>query len=307
MTQTQNYLKPFTVLKVKMSDCDNASVGSAGSRQSITQSKRDCPVCKKELAVQSLFKHIKTKHDAHWFESMYANEKMLNGYIEKCEPVPFMYEEKNDFDEVETKDIYGCLGCYNTFTHKGHGTTHCNKAKCKATHIKETKALIQRVIDMKKRMENRTDYSKWSREKLCTAIENEMRWYKWIKEGQYWRTLYNFYIKERESRIASEVVDKGQYDFDWVHNTPNGMWCRIPDIPNYDMSYNKEAKDLTFYLYHWMAITGSISSQYVFMRWHYSNKEDDEIYHEYDSHYHPKGQYIYPQQAEFNLRKLPTL
>jgi len=148
-----------------MSDCDSASVGSAGSAATV---KRDCPVCHKEFTSRSLFNHIRNKHDAHWFESMWSNEKMLNAYIDKCEPVPFSYTEKNDFDEDECKDIYGCLACNNTFTQKARGTTHCNKKKCKANHIKEIKALIQRVIDMKKRMMNRIDYSKWSR--MCGRI-----------------------------------------------------------------------------------------------------------------------------------------
>jgi hypothetical protein len=289
-----------------MSDCDNASVGSAGSKKSISHQKRDCPVCKKEFAVESLFRHIKTKHDAHWFESMYANEKMLNGYIEKCEPVPFMYEETNDFDEVETKDIYGCLACYNTFTHKGHGTTHCNKAKCKTAHIKEIKALIQRVIDMKKRMMNRTDYSKWSREKFCTALETEMRWYKWIKQSHLWRTLYDYYAPERESRLRGKDVDKSRYEFIWTHNTPDGLMPFIRDIEEIPMEYNKDAKDLLIYLHHWAAINGSIHGRFRFMRWHYEMQADGEMFFD-NSENHPDGQYMSPSTAEFNLHKLPAL
>lgn len=289
-----------------MSDCDNASVGSAGSARSVTHAKRDCPVCKKEIAVQSLFKHVRIKHEMHWFESMYANEKMLNAYIEKGEPVPFMYEEKNDFDEMESKDIYGCLACNNSFTHKGHGTTHCNKAKCKAAHVKEIKALIQRVIDMKKRMMNRTDYSKWSREKFCTAIETEMRWYKWIKQSPLWRILYDYYTPEREVRMKSKDYDKTRYEFTWTHNTPDGLMPFIPDIEEISLEYNKDAKDLLIYLHHWAAINSSIHGRYRFMRWHYEMQADGEMFFE-NSENHPDGEYISPNAAEFNLHKLPVL
>lgn len=288
-----------------MSDCDARSVCSTGSAKSITHEKRDCPVCKKEIAVQSLYKHIKTKHDSHWFESMYANEKMIRKYISDCEPVPFIYEEKNDFDEVEVKDIYGCLACHNSFTNKVRGTTHCNKAKCKAAHIKECRTLLQRVVNMKAKMLNKTDYSKWSREKLCTAIETEIRWYKWMKSGHLWRILYTFYTEERVSRIA--ILEKHKYDFTWMHNTPNGAWPVIPAMPDYDMSYNKDAKDLVFHLYHWMAITGSIHSQFVFMRWHYSNVADDEMFYEYDNENHPGGNYIAPMNAQEHIHSLPSL
>jgi hypothetical protein len=288
-----------------MSDNDATSVCSAGSKQSITNEKRECPVCNKEVNTRSLFKHIKTKHDSHWFESMYANEKMLTKYIQECEPIPFMYEEKNDFDEIESKDIYGCLACFNSFTHKGHGKTHCNKAKCKATHIKECKSLLQRVMDLKAKMLNKTDYSKWSREKLCNAIETEMRWYKWINSSYLWKILYTFYTEERQSRIT--VLEKYKYDFTWMHNTPNGAWPVIPALPDYDMTYNKEEKDLRFRLHYWTAITGAIHSQFVFMRWHYENKEDGEIFHMYDNERHPEGQYIAPMNAEEHINSLPSL
>lgn len=305
-------LKPASLLTVKMSDCDNASVSSAGSRVSISNTKRPCPVCKKEFKTTSLFKHIKTKHDAHWFESMYANDRMLRGIIEKSEPVPFMYTEKNDFDEDETKDIYGCLACYNSFTHKGHGTTHCNKAKCKAAHIKECKTLLQRVEDMKEKMKNRVDYRTWTREKFCREIEGYIRWYKYIKNGTLYRTLLTAYNKRRAERTASSeraLTDRRNeiYGTNQLHT-----YCHythfpiIRDIPEYECTYDKTAPNMLYQYHYWGGIVSTIEHTYVYMRQHYDNEADPEMFMSMDEN-EPARLFIDVNSIEQYLHKLPPL
>lgn len=274
-----------------MSDSDSKSVCSTASKQSISKQKRDCPICKKEIAVESLYRHIKTKHDSHWFESMYANEKMLNKCINECEPVPFMYDEKNDFDEVESKDIYGCLACHNSFTHKGHGTTHCNKAKCKAGHIKECRELLQRVVDLKAKMLNKTDYSKWSREKIIGCIDRQIEWYTSMKKGYLWRILFDHYNAERNSAIAGGR-EKAEYDFEWISRTRVNMMPLIRDIPTYDTLYNKESKDILVYMFHWYAINMNIHEQYYHMRWNYESRCEADMFYSVSDKY-PTGKYIH--------------
>lgn len=265
-----------------MSDCDNESVGSAGS---ISNSKRECPICKQEVNMRSLFKHIKTKHDSFWFESMYANEKMLNGCIENCEPVPFMYEEKNDFDEMESKDIYGCLGCYTTFATKtkGHGKTHCTKPKCKATHIKECKSLIQRVKDMQVKMANKTDYRKWTPEKFCKGIEGYIRWYKYMKNGTLYQTLLTAY-NDRRARCTTDPKNAAHDRRDEVYNpnlahTYNALqYPIIKPIPEYDCRYDKDAPNLLYQYHYWGGLVSSIEQTYVYMRHHYDYEADPEMF-----------------------------
>ena len=293
-----------------MSDCDNASVCSAGST-SVSNTKRECPICKQEVNTRSLFKHIKSKHDSHWFESMYANEKMLNGYIENSEPIPFMYEEKNDFDEMESKDIYGCLGCYNTFTNKKLGISHCNKAKCKATHIKETKALIQRVKDMQERMKNRTDYSKWSRQKFCTEIEKYIRWYKYMKNGTLYQTLLTAY-NDRRARSTTDPKNATHDRRDEVYNpnmshTYNALqYPIIKPIADYDLSYDKDAPNLLYQYHYWGGIVSGIELTYVYMRHHYDYEADPEMFLSMKEE-EPARLFIDINSIDEYLHKLPAL
>lgn len=290
-----------------MSDCD--SVGSAGSAATV---KRDCPVCHKEFTARSLFKHIRMKHDAHWFEGMYANEKMLDAYIEKCEPIPFFYMEKNDFDEEETKDIYGCLACNNTFTHKGHGTTHCNKAKCKATHIKETKALKDRVKDMKTRMDNRKESETWNREKFCTEIEKLMRWCKYMKNGTMYQTLLTAYNERRVRSIASTeraLSDKRNEVFNVNQNNLFSPlhYPIINPIADYNFSYNKEALDMFFIYNYWRGIASTIEITFVYMREHYDYDYNDPTMFLSMKEEEPARQYICISSIDEYLHKLPAL
>lgn len=294
-----------------MSDTENASVCSAGSTSSVSNAKRPCPVCNKEFKVMSLFKHIRTKHDSQWFESMYANEKMLRGYIENCEPVPFMYEETNDFDEVEVKDIYGCLACSNTFTHKGHGKTHCNKAKCKAAHIKEAKSLLNRVIEMQKRMLNKIDYSKWTREKFIKGIEGYIRWYKYMKNGTLYQTLLNAYNVRRAERTknpenASHDRRYEVYNPNLSHTYTPTQFPIILNIMDYDCSYDKDAPNLLYQYHYWGGIVSNIELTYVYMRQHYDYDADSTMFHSI-SEDEPARLFIDLNSIEDHLHKLPPL
>lgn len=294
-----------------MSDCDAGSVCSTNSK-SITNATRNCPVCQKEIKTVSLFRHIKNKHDAHWFQCMWANEKMLNKYIETCEPVPFSYEEKNDFDEMESKDIYGCLGCHNTFTSIKHGTTHCNKAKCKAAHIKECKVLLQRVKDMKEKMANRKEWETWSREKFFKEIEGYIRWYKYMKNGTLWKTLLNAYIKRRAERTASTERASTDRRNEVYGNSSVDSFCSythfpiINDIPDYECRYDKESSDLLYQYHYWGNIVYGIQRTYCYMRKHYDCEADPEMFMSVDEN-EPARMFIDISLIDTHLHKLPPL
>lgn len=148
---------------------------SVMSSISITNMKVECPECKKELQNRSMFKHIRLFHP-EYFSSQFKvyKEADFKELVTKCRPFPVEWEYKNDFDETESKTIYGCLGCNNTFTVEAKAAVHCQVAKCKKDHIKGLKDYMkqeQKERDSRKKMESDTRY-KYNNRKACEIFND---------------------------------------------------------------------------------------------------------------------------------------
>ena len=126
---------------ISNSNDDNVSIQSSVS---ISNSKAECPECKKELLTRYIFNHIRKLHP-DYFSTMSKvwKEDAIKELIDDCKPFPVEWESKNDFDEIEFKNIWGCLGCNNTYTLEYKARIHCN-AKCKKEHLKGLKDFLKK-------------------------------------------------------------------------------------------------------------------------------------------------------------------
>ena len=135
---------------------DNHSVMSSVS---ISNTKIECPECKKELSTKYLFNHIRKLHP-DYFSSMFRvwKEDDFKELINDCKALPVEWEYTNDFDESEFKNIWGCLGCNNTYTVESKAHTHCKSTKCKKDHLKGLKDYLkQEQKEKQQRLKQQSD------------------------------------------------------------------------------------------------------------------------------------------------------
>jgi hypothetical protein len=122
---------------------DARSVASGGSAQSATNTKIECPECKKEVQTRVIFNHIRAKHPKYLLDSTLL--KWINEAAEG-HPLKVMWEKKNDFDEMEDVTLYACLSTNKTFTIEARAIAHFKKnPAARKDHIKQAKQLIKDI------------------------------------------------------------------------------------------------------------------------------------------------------------------
>lgn len=161
---------------------DTKSISSISSTVSAARACIECPECKKELQTRTLIKHIRNFHPA-FFDSRSAvySVEQFDNLINYSLVYPFDWEVVNDFDEVESKSIYGCLACNSAFTVEKKGNDHCKLAKCKKDHIKAIKEYkkihIKEVEKKNKKQEMDKIIPTYSKEKWTSEIEKAITTY----------------------------------------------------------------------------------------------------------------------------------
>ena len=162
-------------------DEDNKSITSKASTAStsVSKQKRECPHCQKEITVQNLFRHIKSKHDKefNYYMTVWKVDE-LQQMISKCNGFPVEYTTTNDFDETVENKFYGCLACGNTFTQQHRATAHCKDKKCKAVHIAEFKHIVKQEQQEQKQKKKQAPTRPLS--EIKRDIVMEQRRYKYI-------------------------------------------------------------------------------------------------------------------------------
>jgi len=174
----------------------NDDKNSVMSSVSITNMKIECPECKKELQTRSMFKHIRTLHP-EYFASMFKVWKSddFKELIDECKAFPVEWEYKNDFDETEFKNIWGCLGCNNTYTSECKANAHCKLAKCKKDHIKGMKDFLkQEQKDKEKRNKQERDTRFKYLNRTADQIFNDTR------------IIINHYSKLTDSQLRNDFI-----------------------------------------------------------------------------------------------------
>ena len=126
------------------------SVSSHGSAQSTSLAKIDCPYCKKEIQGRYLFNHIRVYHISEFLEN--TQKKWITEAAEG-RPLKVYWQILNDFDEKETKIVYGCLSsnkCFMTeergMRHFKHNPEHLKKHN---SELKKLKKEIQQSLPIK--------------------------------------------------------------------------------------------------------------------------------------------------------------
>lgn len=137
---------------------DNLSVASGGSSTSVSNSKMECPECKKEMTLKYLFAHVRTKHEG-FFHKITTREWLEDAALGN--PLKLMWEVKNDFDELDIVTIFGCLSTNKTFKSEYQALNHFKKNKdALKDHNKQIKELIKtrkRVLAVKKEKSEKVD------------------------------------------------------------------------------------------------------------------------------------------------------
>lgn len=161
-----------------MSDLDQSETHSQSSTISLSRMTLECPECKKELQARSMFKHMRLYHASYLDRCVcvYTLED-FDELIEEAKAYPFEWEVTNDFDEKESKSIWGCLGCNATFTSAITGNKHC-QGKCKKEHVKGIKDYRKEFIKVteatKKKKEQEKKIPTYSKEKWNSMIDDAL-------------------------------------------------------------------------------------------------------------------------------------
>jgi hypothetical protein len=118
---------------------DNMTVSSKTSQ---ARNSIECPECKKEMQSRHMFNHIVKFHPGY-FEKCYTITQVAEFddlYSTKyAKGFPVSWDYLNDFDESESKTIWGCLACNSTFTTEMTAQKHCSNKKCMKDHVKQIK------------------------------------------------------------------------------------------------------------------------------------------------------------------------
>ena len=152
MSDIQNIVVNPTETPVEQDESDNQSDNqSASSVVSAARVLQICPECGKEMQTRHLFNHVRKLHP-DYFACLYTvwSEAEFKNLIDDKAPLPFEYSIKNDFDEKETKQFFGCLACNNTFTVEKKACLHVSKKKCTKLHVAGLKELWKREEKLQK-------------------------------------------------------------------------------------------------------------------------------------------------------------
>ena len=239
-------------------DCEDQQ--STSSTTSISKQSRQCPFCPKEMQTRYLFKHICNHHAYQLLCSMsiYKENEMAT-YAVTGNAYPFEYSMTNDFDEIETFKIYGCLGCKNTFTNEARGNTHCENKKCKVPHIKGIKKMIKDEKESKKKP-IKQDKRKTVHE-MKKIVEMEMRRYKHLcVVSQDLQDLYNMLQAKQDS----------QTEFDDTKLYPITQFASVDYKADTDAGVDGLEKQFRLWARRWVAM----EDKYVELRdylYHYSS------------------------------------
>jgi hypothetical protein len=120
------------VRRSNQSDSDD----SKSNASSVSSARQDdlCPCCGKEMQNRFMFNHLRKFHP-EFVKGMYGvwKDEQMNELIAENLPFPIEWVTKDDFDDDNTKTMWGCLGCNNTYTTEYNAKKHCN-GKCKKDH-----------------------------------------------------------------------------------------------------------------------------------------------------------------------------
>lgn len=181
---------------------DDDSASQSGSHSSTLSSARavvQCPVCLKELQKRYLFNHIHSYHPSEFVDYVStALPATLQGYIDIKSPISLDYIIKNDFDEEEIKQVWGCLNCHATFTSQAGGFKHCQNKKCCAKHATQIRKLI-------KSLDKQKEEAKKASVKQKSRYNEQDR----LRDIEYSR-LRELYFKRMVNAILEYLETKGE-------------------------------------------------------------------------------------------------
>lgn len=202
------------------SDAHSVGAGTLSSTTSKDRVALECPECKKELQSRNMFNHIRKLHP-EYFKMMYKVWKAddLQELIDECRPFPMEWTYKNDFDEDEFVNIWGCLACNSTFTQEKSSSclTHCKKAKCKKEHIKALKAIKkEEEKDLAARNKKATDKrTKWLN-RTPEQVFDDTRIFLTYYKAKYLTKLYDEFKNYYTKLDGKEEADKCLlFDYNW--------------------------------------------------------------------------------------------
>jgi hypothetical protein len=122
---------------------DNHSVASGSSTLSSTQVKIECPHCKNDYQMRSMFNHIFTKH----FRDFKRN--ISGAWLKEAnpdEPLRIFWDVTDDFDEVKETELFVCLASKKTFVTTNRAIAHFKKnPEIYKQHKKEVRQLLKDV------------------------------------------------------------------------------------------------------------------------------------------------------------------
>jgi hypothetical protein len=186
----------------------------------------ECPECGKELQARSMFKHMRLYHPSYLDRcvNVFKSED-FDELIEDSKAYPFDWTIKNDFDEEESKSIWGCLGCNATFTTELTGNRH-TAGKCKKEHIKGIKEYKKEFIKTQEK-----DKKQKEQEKKIPSYTND-KWKTLIKEAletqqHYYNNLCKLISKIKEIGDTPLFIEKTARMYPYVMNW---KWIDIPEL-----------------------------------------------------------------------------
>lgn len=151
---------------------DNHSVCSGGSQGSISLTKKECPYCKDEFQMRSLFNHIRTKHPREM--TTMTNKKYVEDAI-KGFPLQIYWTIQNDFDEEEEEKLFVCLSTNKTFKTEERGTRHFNHSpEHKKKHIQHAKMLLKDYKEVKSKHKTKVSPAFQIQQRLVKENNSEL-------------------------------------------------------------------------------------------------------------------------------------
>lgn len=221
---------------------------STSSTTSMSRVAIECPCCKKELQYRHMFNHIRKIHPDYFSAMMRVyKEENLTNLIEYNFGLPLEWEYKNDFDETEFKNIWGCLACNSSFTVEHKANQHCTKDKCKAKHVSEIKKLIKEEKKEKEKKQKNASLSrsKWDN-RTPLDIYNDCNNTLMVIENKIFKE-YLPYFERLNSKIDSIPIPEFPLIINITYNDDKKYQVRqerqvdkyLSDVCNVVKSHNK--------------------------------------------------------------------
>jgi len=143
--------------------------------------------------------------------------KEMDELIKNNAPFPINWEEKDDFDEMIPKELWGCLGCNNTYTTEYNAQKHC-AGKCKKDH----NAQLRRI-----KKEEQQDKEK----ELKKVSESRRRWINRTPEQifsciQQYIAHYDTKFSELGAKVAQHlcaIKHKNAHEYIWCNRICGGQ------------------------------------------------------------------------------------